>query len=238
MSKKQPSTMNKIGLIGGIGPESTIKYYQLIIEKYRELTNNIGYPEISILSIDMTMMLKYIAEDDKIGFLDFMKERIETLKSSGVNKVFICSNTPHVFYDELQASVDVEIVSIVNETLKYIESLGFKKCGLLGTKFTMSKGFYSLNGKQRGIDIIVPSEEDQNTIHDIYMNELVFNINQSSSKETLLRVINRMVKENSIEGIILGGTELSLILNQSDFEKTTIIDTCLIHVNSIVKALL
>lgn len=230
--------MQKVGLIGGIGPESTIKYYQLIIDKYRELTNNNSYPEVHILSIDMTMMLKYISENDKIGFLNFMKERIEILISSGVNKVFICSNTPHVFYNELQECVDVEIVSIVNETLNYVESLGLKKCGLLGTKFTMSKEFYSLNGKKRGIDIIVPNEDEQNEIHDIYMNELVFNVNKPSSKETLLSIINTMIKESSIEGVILGGTELSLILNQNDFEKTTIVDTCLIHVNSIVKELL
>lgn len=229
--------MNKIGLIGGIGPESTIKYYQLIIEKYRELTPNGHYPEIHILSIDMTMMLKYISDNNKIGFLNFMKERIAILESAGVNKVYICSNTPHVFYDALQASVDIEIVSIVNETLSHIASLGLKKCGLLGTKFTMSKGFYAQNGKQRGVEIIVPNEEEQNVIHDIYMNELVFNVNKSSSKDTLLRLITRMIKEDNIEGIILGGTELSLVLNQKDFEKINVIDTCLIHVNAIVNEL-
>lgn len=229
--------MNKIGLIGGIGPESTIKYYQLIIEKYRELTPNGHYPEIHILSIDMTMMLKYISENDRIGFLNFMKERIAILKSAGVNKVFICSNTPHVLYDALQASVDIEIVSIVNETLSHIASLGLKKCGLFGTKFTMSKGFYAQNGKQRGVEIIVPNEEEQNVIHDIYMNELVFNVNKSSSKDTLLRLIARMIKEDNIEGIILGGTELSLVLNQKDFEKINVIDTCLIHVKAIVNEL-
>ncbi|WP_276388740.1 aspartate/glutamate racemase family protein [Eudoraea chungangensis] len=230
--------MIKIGLIGGIGPESTIKYYQLIIKRFRELSNNKSYPEIIISSIDMTRMLKYISENNEKAFIRFMKERIDTLKKTGVEKIFICSNTPHVFFDNLQNQVDMKLVSIVEETINHIESLKLKRCGLIGTKFTMSKGFYSKKSETRNIHIVVPNEIEQDTIHDIYMNELVFNNPNKKSKETILKIIDRMKNKERIEGIILGGTELSLILDQTDFDEIKVLDTCLIHVESIVKELI
>lgn len=230
--------MIKIGLIGGIGPESTIKYYQLIIKRFRELSNNKSYPEINITSIDMTRMLKYISENNEEGYIRFMKERIDVLKKTEVEKIFICSNTPHVFFDNLQNQVDVKLVSIVEETINYIEELKLKKCGLIGTKFTMARGFYSKKSETRNIHIVVPNKIEQDTIHDIYMNELVINSPNKKSKETIIKIIDRMINEEKIEGIILGGTELSLILDQTDFDKIKVLDTCLIHVESIVKELI
>ena len=229
--------MIKIGLIGGIGPESTIKYYQLVLERYRELTNYTSYPEISILSIDMTRMLHYISENNESGFIQFMKKRIDILKNTQVEKIFICSNTPHVFLDNLQNQVDVKLVSIVEETVNHMAGLKLKKCGLIGTKFTMSRGFYSKKSETSNIDIVVPIEEEQDSIHDIYMNELVFNNPKKYSKQRILKIIERMIIEERIEGIILGGTELSLIIDQKDFDNIKVLDTCLIHVESIVKEL-
>ena len=99
--------MIKVGLIGGIGPESTIKYYQLVIKKFREVTDSVEYPELCIVSVDMDRMLNYISENDKKGFIDFMRKRIDILIKSGVSKVFICSNTPHLYFDELQSQVKI-----------------------------------------------------------------------------------------------------------------------------------
>ena len=229
--------MIKVGLIGGIGPESTIKYYQLVIKKFREITDGVEYPELCLVSIDMDRMLKYISENDKKGFIDFMRNRIDILIKSGVSKVFICSNTPHVYFDELQSQVEIEMISIVDETLNHISSLGLKKCGLLGTKFTMSKGFYSSKGMSKGIEIIIPNEIEQDLIHSVYMNELVFNINNRDSKMKLIEIISRLIEEEGIEGLILGGTELSLMFDQTDFDTIKILDTCLIHVDSIIDVL-
>lgn len=182
-------------------------------------------------------MLNYISENDKKGFIDFMRKRIDILIKSGVSKVFICSNTPHVYFDELQSQVKIEMISIVDKTLNHISSLGLKKCGLLGTKFTMSKGFYSSKGMSKGIEIIIPNETEQDLIHSIYMNELVFNINNQDSKIKLIEIISRLIEKEGIEGLILGGTELSLIFDQTDFDTIKILDTCLIHVDSIIDEL-
>ena len=229
--------MSKIGIIGGIGPESTIKYYQQIIQGYRDKTNHKAYPELHLANIDMTQMLSLISNNDTAGFLAFMKQRIDPLAKLGIEKVFVASNTPHFLFDALQEIVSVELVSIVTETIAIAQKLQLQKLGLIGTKFTMSKGFYEQKGLLKGIEIVVPNAEDQELIHNVYMNELVFNVTRKESKKMLLSIIKTMETENQIKGIILGGTELSLLLAPSDFEALKVLDTCSIHAAAIVNAL-
>ena len=230
--------MNKIGIIGGIGPESTISYYRLLIERFQSRLNTNQYPEILLHSINMTKMLSYLSNDQLDELVIFLKRKIAVLEKSEVEFVAIASNTPHIVFDELVKVVNVKMISIVEETCKTIIESGLTKVGLLGTKFTMRQGFYQKVGDNNGIKIVVPNEEDQNFVHDKYMGELVFNRVNPDTKRRLIDVINTLEADEHIEGIVLGGTELPLILDQNDFQKLKVFNTTEIHVNAILDKML
>lgn len=226
--------MNKIGIIGGIGPESTVEYYRLLIKLFRTKLGTNQYPEILLHSIDMTEMLGYVFDNQLYELVKFLKSKIKILEKSNVDYVALASNTPHLVFEKLQESVNVKMISIVEETCKAISKSGIKKVGLLGTKSTMSKGFYQKVGKNNGIEIVIPNDENQNFIHEKYMGELLFNHINPKTKERLIQIVNDLVIEEKIEGIVLGGTELPLILEQKDFDKLTVFNTTEIHVNAIL----
>jgi len=226
--------MNKIGIIGGIGPESTVEYYRLLIKLFRTKLDTNQYPEILLYSIDMTEMLGYVFDNRLYELVKFLKSKIKILEKSNVDYVALASNTPHLVFEKLQESVNVKMISIVEETCKAISKSGIKKVGLLGTKSTMSKGFYQKAGENNGIEIVIPNDENQNFVHEKYMGELVFNHINPKTKERLIQIVNDLVIEEKIEGIVLGGTELPLILEQKDFDKLTVFNTTEIHVNAIL----
>ncbi len=226
--------MQKIGIIGGIGPESTIAYYRLLIKSYQEKLNTKQYPEIMLLSIDMTEMLHYVFTNQLEKLITFLKEKIEILEQSNVDYVAMASNTPHIVIDQLDDLVATKIISIVDETCKTIKNSGLKKVGLLGTKSTMSKGFYQKKGALNRIEIVVPNEKDQDYIHTKYMEELVFNHIDPETKKHFLKIINNLQEQTGIEGIILGGTELPLLLSQQDFTHLKVFNTTEIHVNAML----
>jgi aspartate racemase len=226
--------MKKFGLIGGVGPESTVEYYRLILKRFQEKLNTKDYPEIVINSINMTEMVRYITQAQHDQLADFLAARIRTLEDAGADYGAIASNTPHMVFEKLAERVNIPLISIVEETCKEMQRQQIKKAGLLGTKFTMSGGFYSRVAARYGIELIVPSRENQDFIHKKYVSELIYNRILSETKESLIRIINDLKEKESIEGLILGGTELPLILQQSDFSKVIILDTTTIHVESIV----
>jgi aspartate racemase len=226
--------MKKIGLIGGVGPESTIEYYRLIIKRFKEKLTTNNYPEIIINSINMTEMLSYVINNRLDSLIDFLSERIKILEMSGVDYAAIASNTPHIVFDELQNKVNIPLISIVEETCEEISIRKMKRVGLFGTKSTMTAGFYNKDAKKYGIDIFIPETKDQDFIHDKYMTELLFNRIVPETKKELIRIVRELKEKESIEGLILGGTELPLILSQQDFSDIIILDTTKIHVESIV----
>lgn len=230
--------MNKIGIIGGIGPESTVEYYRLLIKLFRAKLDTNQYPEILLHSIDMTEMLRYVLDNQLDELVEFLKNKIKILVKSNVDYVALASNTPHLVFEQLQESVNVKMISIVEETCKTISKSGINKVGLLGTKSTMSKGFYQKVGKSNGIEIVIPNDKNQSFVHEKYMEELVFNHINPKTKERLIQIVNDMVIKEKIEGIVLGGTELPLILEQKDFGKLTVFNTTEIHVNAILNKML
>ena len=226
--------MKKIGIIGGIGPESTIAYYRLLIEQYRKQLSTKHYPEFLIHSIDMTEMLGYVFDNQLDDLVTFLRQKIHVLEQAQVDCVALASNTPHIVFDQLEASSSIEMISIVKETCKSVAQRGFQKVGLLGTQSTMSKGFYQQEGLKQGIEIIIPNKEEQYYVHEKYMGELVFNRILSETKKQLIHIVNDMENTHQIEGIILGGTELPLILQQKNFESLEVFNTTAIHVDAIL----
>ena len=226
--------MKKFGLIGGIGPESTVKYYQQIIKEYRKRLRTEEYPDFLIQSINMTEMLNFVFSNNLDGLANFLSQHLTELQRSGVEFSALASNTPHIVFDKLSELSGIRLISIVEETCKVIKSNELTNVGLFGTKSTMEAGFYQSNAEKYNFKIIIPNENQRNFIHKKYFEELVFNKIDQTTKSCLIEIANELKIKNEIQGLILGGTELSLILNQSDFKDLLVFDTTQIHVESIV----
>src|SRR3990170_4548913 len=161
--------MEKIGIIGGLGPEATVQYYLILVKRYKEMLVTDHLPEIVINSVDMKKMLDLVARKEFDGLIDFLSAEIELFERCGITTAAISSNTPHMVFDQLQARTSVKLISIVESACLEIKNSNMKRVGLMGTKLTMSGGFYQKVSRQYGIEIFTPHEEDQAFIHDIYL---------------------------------------------------------------------
>ncbi|MHB9094979.1 MAG: aspartate/glutamate racemase family protein [Eubacteriales bacterium] len=207
----------KIGIIGGIGPESTLDYYQLIIKAYRDNKNDGNYPEIIINSINMTKMLTFVSNNEWDKLVSYLSEAVKSVSDAGAQFAVIASNTPHMVFNEVQALSPIPILSIVEETYKYAMSLGLQKVGLLGTKFTMQSDYYQKVFERNGISVAVPMSQEQDYIHNKLMSEIELGIMLEETKNGLLSIAKRLVEDESIEGLVLGCTELPLILRNDEY---------------------
>ena len=192
--------MKRIGIIGGIGPESTIDYYRLIVKRYQERLGTKDYPDIMISSINMTEMLGYVFTNQLDRLVDFMVYKIEGLERTGVDYVAIASNTPHIVFDRIAERVQIPLISIVEETCKVVLDRKIKKVGLMGTKSTMTNGFYQKVAERYGIEIVIPETGQQDYIHTKYMSELLFNRIVPETKEQLIGIAGELQAKESIEG--------------------------------------
>lgn len=225
--------MKKLGIVGGIGPESTVDYYRLLIKGYQELKGDGNYPELLINSINMTKMLEMVAKNEMESLVIYLSEALKALASAGAEYAVMASNTPHIVFDQLQVSSPIPILSIVEETCKKVKSLGLKRVGLLGTRFTMQTDYYAKVFERYGISVIVPGQEEQEYIHTKIFSELQSLVVKDETKQGLLAIVKRMNDEEGIEGLILGCTELPLILTQDEFG-IKFFNTSLIHVESAI----
>ena len=230
--------MKKFGLIGGLGPESTIEYYQQIIKKFRELTGSNSYPDFLIQSVDMNKIIEHVSNQDENSLIEFLAGRIKIIENAKVDFGAIASNTPHIVFDKLSKKVNIPLLSIVEETCKIAKSKEFKTIGLLGTISTMTNGFYQRTAEKKGIKIVTPTKSQMDYVHDKYINELLYRNIKQETKNELIDIVNELSEKHSIKGLILGGTELPLILNQDDFKNIEILDTTKIHVDSIVRMMI
>jgi aspartate racemase len=226
--------MKRIGLLGGIGPQSTIEYYRLVIKRFQERLSTNAYPEFIINSINMTEMLSYVFNNQLDKLVNFLTYKIKILEKAGVEYGAITSNTPHIVFERLIDNVKIPLISIVEETCKIIANKKLRRVGLIGTKSTMTTGFYNKVAKKYDIEIVIPEPDKQEFIHNKYMTELVFNKILPGTKKQLIQIVRELEGKESIEGLILGGTELPLILSQSNFRDIQVLDTTRIHVESIV----
>jgi aspartate racemase len=224
-----------IGIIGGIAPPSTIDYYQRIIAGFQEKDGRECYPAILINSIDMTRMLDLVAKKDYDTLVNYLSSEIQKLQNGGADFAAIASNTPHIVFDRLRKKSALPLVSIVEATLINVKKYASKKLGLFGTKSTMQGGFYQDGFSKEGVEIATPSLEMQDYIHEKYMNELVKGIFLEGTKKKLVDIVHRMIQQNNIEGLILGGTELPFILKEEDFNNFRLFNTTEIHVDSILE---
>ncbi|MEM6253540.1 MAG: amino acid racemase [Cyanobacteria bacterium P01_D01_bin.156] len=230
--------MKTVGIIGGIAPESTIEYYRKIVESYLERHGTGHYPQIVINSIDMKKMLDLIGDGKLEEVTDYLGAEVKKLEKAGADFGVLASNTPHVVFDNVRQRSQLPLISIVEVTCNKIAEIGLQKVALFGTKFTMQGGFYSGVLSKSSIEVVIPEEADQDFIHAKYMHELVKGIILDETRSNLLNIVNKMQADHNIQGLILGGTELPLILKADDVNDIHVFDTTEIHVASILNALL
>lgn len=230
--------MKTAGIIGGIGPESTIEYYRSIVASYREQRADGSYPSIIINSIDLKKMLDLIGADRLPEVTAYLAAEIQKLAQAGADFVALAANTPHAVFDDLRRQSSIPLISIVEVTCQAARSLGLQRVGIFGTRFTMQGRFYTDVFTQAGITLIAPTPAEQTYIHEKYLGELVNGIFLPETRAGLLAIAKRLEAQEGIESLILGGTELPLILQEGEGNGLPFLDTTKLHVAAIVSHLL
>jgi aspartate racemase len=227
--------MKIIGMIGGIGPESTIDYYRRLLEGAQK--RNPGGPALQIIinSIDLQKGLDLLERNQLNELTEYIVPEVMRLQSAEAEFGFLAANSPHIVFADIARHSPIPLVSIVEATCAEAKARGFKKLGLFGTRFTMHSRFYPDVFTREGLQLTVPSADEQDYIHDKYINELIPGKFLPETRDGLLAIATRMKKENGIQALVLGGTELPLILTDSSLLGIPFLDTTQIHVNAILE---
>jgi aspartate racemase len=228
------SVMKTIGIIGGIGPETTIAYYGQIIAAHRDRTNDGSYPSIVLNSIDAKRLIGPIMAGKNDEVVEVLLSAIAVLERAGAGFAAIAANTPHIVFDILRTRSPLPLVSIVEATADAALDRGIKKPVLLGTRPTMEATFYQEAFARKGMTIVTPNPAEREYIHDKYMGELFHNVIDPVTRDRLIEIVSGLEARDGIDGIILGGTELSLILTEPSYAGIPVLDTTRIHVQRIV----
>lgn len=221
--------MQTIGLIGGITPQSTIMYYQVLNDL---ASKHLGDPhscKVIINSVDFAEISK-LQKENRWDLLEvLMAEAGKSLENAGANCILICANTMHLTIDAVRNAVSIPVIHIAEATCEQIQYKKLKTVGLLGTKYTMEKDFFIDILASYGIKAIVPNLEDRHIIHEVIYTELSKGLLTDASKQVYLQIIDKLI-EAGAEGVILGCTEIPLLIKQADVS-VPVFDTTTIHAN-------
>jgi aspartate racemase len=224
-----------VGLVGGLGPESTIDYYRRILEAWAHEEPSTA-PSIVIDSLDVQLALRLVATDRE-ALADYLLASVQRLAGAGCGFVAMTANTPHIVFDDLAARSPVPLVSIVEVCAEEAKRLEMRRLGLLGTRFTMEAPFYPEVFRRYGIEVVTPDEADRAWVHDRYVGQLLKGDFRDETRQEITALVSRMRDEEQIDGIILGGTELPLLLSGSTVAGVPVLDTTALHVTAIVRRL-
>ncbi len=205
----------KIGILGGMSPESTIEYYQYITRTYTEQFGDYAYPEIIIYSVSFQSYVDWPNQDRWDLVAQGLGQAARQLKAAGADFIVIATNTMHIVYDQVQASVHIPVLSLLEAVGDAIQARGMKTVGLLGTRFTMEKTFYQEALARRGITVIVPEADDREYVNGVIYNELVAGQLRGESRAGFVAIIRKLAARG-VEGVILGCTEIPLLVNEAD----------------------
>ncbi len=227
--------MKKIGLIGGLGPEATVDYYQRIINFFKKRNDNLSYPEIIIYSVTMSEFIGLMEIREYKKATALLLEKIDMVRKAGADFLALTANTPHLLFNQLAEKAKLPLVSIVEATCTEIITKNLKRPGLLGTKFTMNASFYQDVFSKKGIEVIVPEEKDKELINHKLFSEIELGIFKDETREMLIQLIQKMINKQQIDSIILGCTEFPLILTADDYCGIPVLNTTKIHIKEICK---
>jgi aspartate racemase len=219
--------MKKIGIIGGLSVESTLEYYKIIARRYNKIVGGAASPNLVIDSLDLQKVTDWFAKDEWDKVLEELVLSANNLIAAKAKVIILATNTPHIVFNELEKKITKPMISIMDAVAKEIKKQNLKKVGLIGTKFTMQADYYPKAFEKYGIEIITPNPEDQKIINEIIYKELTFHVLNETSREKYLEIIYRL-NEMGAEGVILGCTEIPLLIKQEDCD-IPVFDTATIH---------
>ncbi len=227
--------MTSVGLVGGLGPESTIDYSRRILARWQERDPDTS-PRLVIDSLDFKLGIRLVGSDRE-GLIEYLMSSINRLAGAGVDFIAMTANTPHIVYDELAARSPVPMLSIVETCAAEARSLGLRRLALLGTRFTMEAPFYPTVFARQGVDVIPPGTADRPWVHERYLGELVPGTFKDETRREFIALIEQLRDTVGVDGVILGGTELPILLKSPTIAGLPMLDTTELHVTAIVRRL-
>ncbi len=223
----------KIGILGGMSPESTVEYYQYITRTYTERFGDYGYPEIIIYSVSFQPYVDWPNQDRWDLVAQGLSEAALKLEAAGADLIIIATNTMHLVFDQVQASVTVPMLSLLDAVGDAILARGIETVGLLGTRFTMEKSFYQEALARQGIAVLVPDVQDRAYVNTVIYDELVAGQIRDESRAGYVAIIRKLA-ERGAEGVILGCTEIPLLVSEEN-AGLPLFDTTVIHAEAALK---
>jgi aspartate racemase len=216
----------KIGILGGLSPESTVEYYLHITRAYTRRFGDYGYPEIIIYSVTFQPYVDWPAEDRWDLIAQGLSAAAKKLEAAGADFIVISANTMHMVIDPIRASVKIPVLSLLDVVAAAVNGRGFKTVGLLGTASTMEKGFYQEAMARQGIEVLVPEWDERKYVSDVIYKELVAGQIKDESRAGYQKIIRKLA-ERGAQGVILGCTEIPQLINEADaglplFDTTTL----------------
>lgn len=228
--------MEKIGIVGGIGPASTLDYYRDIINGYREKTGLDEYPLVVVDSINMSEMIRALDEQAYGRVVDQVVASIDNLAAAGATVAAIASNTPHIVYPEIAARAAIPVVSIVEETCRYIQRCGYRRVVVLGTRFTMGSGLYTRALAAHSIEAFVPDEAGIAEVHGLIFPRLEQGIVVPEDKRRMLAIAEEYIARQHADALVLGCTEIPLMIHDGD-ASVPCVNTTQVHIDAMVRRL-
>jgi aspartate racemase len=214
-TSRKEATMQTIGLLGGMSWESSIEYYRILNQLVREERGGLHSAPLLLHSFDFTELAALQAAGRWEDAGDLLARAAKGLEAAGAELVLICSNTMHKVAPVVEAAISVPLLHLVDATAERVRADGLATVGLLGTRFTMEDGFYQQRMQARGVEVIVPGEADRQVVHQVIYEELCVGVCRASSRQAYREVMARLVAAGA-EGIILGCTEIELLIGQTD----------------------
>ena len=225
--------MKKIGLVGGTGPESTLMYYKELNNRIDTITNGAEMPDLVIDSVNFRRAWNYVTSENYEELADYLAEKVECLKKAGAEVIALTAATMHIVYNEIIEKTGVDLISIPKAVAEDAAKNGIRKVGLLGTIFTMEQDYMKKDMVDAGIEVVIPKEDERELIAKRIFEELEQGIVKESTYNAFAGIINRMKDEDGIEGVILGCTELPLLLNPGNCP-VKCLDAVDIHIKKLI----
>ncbi len=226
--------MRKIGLVGGTGPESTLMYYKELNSRIDALTEGSAMPDVAIESVNFRKAWGFVERGEYDKLIDYLSEKVECLKAGGAEIISLSAVTMHIVFGQIEAKTNIQLISIPKAVRDEAVAREFKCVGLLGTIFTMEQDYMKKDLEDAGIRVVVPQKDERELIAKRILEELEVGIVKESTLKEFTAIIERMKREDGIEAVILGCTELPLLLNKDNCP-VYCLDSVEIHLNKLVE---
>jgi aspartate racemase len=227
-----------LGIVGGIGPESTIDYYRALVATWRRRRPDGSYPRVIIDSVEAGRIIRLLGEAEYAAVGRELGAALQELEAAGCGRALIASNATHLAFDHIDPPPPLPMIHIVDAAMAAAVAAGHRRLGLIGTRFIMESRLYPDRFEPAGLAVVTPTEEEQDVVHSIYMGELLLGDIRADSRDRLVAVIAAMRDRDGIDGLILGGTELALTLTEPKYADIVILNTVQTQVDAGVDWLL